>query len=136
MTDSSVPADDAKDYEDDPEEDDQGTVALDLAVTTLASAVTGIVGYKVGGAGGSVISNSATPYLAAVFKKLVGPFWEDRSRRAEKMLGTAAETAGLTREQLADRAAESEETRFLTNKAVQAAADTIWPAGVRAIGRA
>ena len=75
MTDSSVPADDAEDYEDDPEEDDQGTVALDLAVTTLASAVTGIVGYKVGGAGGSVISHSATPYLAAVFKKLVGPFW-------------------------------------------------------------
>ena len=52
------------------------------------------------------------------------------------MLETAAETAGLTQEQLADRAAESEESRFLTNKAVQAAADTLWPAGVRAIGRA
>ena len=52
------------------------------------------------------------------------------------MLETAAETAGLSQEQLADRAGETEETRFLTDKAIQAAADTIWPEGVRAIGRA
>jgi hypothetical protein len=136
MSDNAGPADDADDYEDEPEGDDRSGALLDLAVGTLAGAVTGVVGYAVGGTGGAVVSNSASPYLAAVFKKLVGPFWEDRSRRAEKMLETAAETAGLTQEQLADRAAESEESRFLTNKAVQAAADTIWPAGVRAIGRA
>ena len=136
MTYSAVPADDADDYKDDPDEDDRGEVLLDLAVGTLAGAVTGVVGYAVGGPGGAVVSNSASPYLAAVFKKLVGPFWEDRSRRAEKMLETAAEATGLTQEQLADRAAQSEESRFLTNKAVQAAADTFWPAGVRAIGRA
>lgn len=136
MTDSTVPADDADDYEGDPEEDDQGTALLDLAVNTLAGGVTGVVGYTVAGPLGSVISNTATPYLAAVFRKVVRPFWEDRSRRAEKMLETAAETAGLTREQLATRAAESEQSRFLTDKAVRAAADTIWPEGIRAIGRA
>lgn len=136
MSDNAAPADDAEDYEDAPEKDDRGEALLDLAVGTLAGAVTGVVGYAVGGPGGALVSNSASPYLAAVFKKLVGPFWEDRSRRAEKMLETAAETAGLTQEQLADRAAESEESRFLTNKAVQAAADTFWPEGIRAIGRA
>lgn len=52
------------------------------------------------------------------------------------MLETAAETAGLSQEQLGDRAGETEETRYLTDKAIQAAADTIWPEGVRAIGRA
>lgn len=136
MTDSTAPADDAGDYEDDPEEDDQGAAFLDLAVNTLAGAVTGVVGYAVAGPGGAVVSNTGTPFLAAVFRKAVRPFWEDRPRRAEKMLETAAETAGLTREQLADRAAESEQSRFLTDKAIQAAADTIWPEGVRAIGRA
>jgi hypothetical protein len=136
MTDSPVPADDADDYEDDPEEDNQGTAFLDLAVTTLAGAVTGIVGYTAGGPGGAVVSNTATPFLAAVFRKVVRPFWDDQSRKADMMLETAAETGGLTREELADRAAASEESRFLTYKAVQAATDTLWPAGVRAIGRA
>jgi hypothetical protein len=136
MTDSAGPADDAGDYEDDPGEDDQGAKFLDLAVNTLAGGVTGMVGYAVGGPTGAVVGSTATPYLAAVFRKVVSPFWEDRSRRAEKMLETAAETAGLTQEQLADRAAESEESRFLTDKALKAAADTIWPEGIRAIGRA
>jgi hypothetical protein len=52
------------------------------------------------------------------------------------MMESAADAGKLTREELADRAAESEESRFLTGKAVQAAGDTIWPEGVRAIGRA
>lgn len=137
MSDNAGPADDADDYEDDPEEDDpEGSAARDLAVYTLAGGVAGVVGYAVGGPAGAVLGNTATPYLAAVFRKVVSPFWADRSRRAEKMLETAAETAGLTPEQLAGRAAESEQTRFLTDKAVQAAAKTLWPAGVRAIGRA
>lgn len=136
MTDSAAPADDAEDYEDDPEEDGNGTVLLDLAVGTLAGAATAVADYAVGGVDGALVSNTATPFLAAVFKKAVGPFWEDRERRAEKMLEAAAEAAGLTQEQLADRAAAWEESRFLTNKAVQAAAETIWPEGIRAIGRA
>jgi hypothetical protein len=136
MTDNAAPADDADDYEDEPEEDKQGAAFLDLAVNTLAGGVAGVVGYAVGGPGGAVVGNTATPYLATVFQKVVRPFWEDQSRRAEKMLETAAETAGPTREELADRAVASEESRFLTHKAIQAAADTIWPEGVRAIGRA
>ena len=52
------------------------------------------------------------------------------------MMKTAAETAALPPEQFAERAGESEQTRLLTENAIQAAADTIWPDGVRAIGRA
>lgn len=83
-----------------------------------------------------MVANAATPYLAVVFQKLVSPLWADRSRRAEKMLETAAESASLTAEQLAECAGQPEETRYLTDKAIQAAADTIWPEGIRAIGRA
>lgn len=135
MTDSAAPAD-ADDYEDQPEEDNQGAAFLDLAVGTLAGAVTGGVGYAIGGADGAVIGGGATPFVTAIFGKLVGPWWADRLRRQEKMLETAADAGRLTREELADRAAESEESRFLTGKAVNAATNTIWPEGIRAIGRA
>jgi hypothetical protein len=134
MTDSAVPADAADNHKDDPE--DQGAAVLELAVTTVAGGATGLAGYAIGGPAGAVVGGAAAPYLAAVFQKVVAPLWADRRRRAEKMMETAAETAGLTLEELADRAAESEQTRFLTDKAVQAAADTIWPEGIRAIGRA
>ena len=132
MTDRAAQADDADDYEDDPEE----PAAPGLAVTALAGATGAAAAYYAGGPGGAALFTAATPFLAVVFQKTVNAIVGDKSRRADKMLETAAETAGLTREQLANRAAESEQTRFLTDKAIQAAADTLWPAGVRAIGRA
>lgn len=132
---NSASADDADGYENEPEEK-QSTAFLDLAMGTLAGAATGAVGYAVGGADGAVIGSGATPFVTAIFGKLAGPWWADRTRRAETMLETAADVAGLTREELADQAAESEESRFLTDKAMQAAADMIWPEGIRAIGRA
>jgi hypothetical protein len=107
-----------------------------LGMNALAGATGAAVGFAVGGPGGAVIGAAATPYLAVVFQKMGDKIWADRSRRANKMLETAAEAAGLSTEELADRAMESEESRFLTDKAVQAAADTIWPEGVKAIGRA
>jgi hypothetical protein len=128
--------DDAWADDDDEHEDGGESVALELAVGTLAGGVTGVVGYAVGGLDGAVVANAATPYLAAMFHKVVSPVWADRSRRADAMLETAAEAAELSPEQLAERAGESEETRYLTDKAIQAAANTIWPEGIRAIGRA
>jgi hypothetical protein len=136
MTDRAAGADDTDDYEDDPEEDDPGTAFLDLAVNTLAGAVTGAGGYAIGGLPGALVGSSAPPFLALLFRTTVGPWWADRARRAEKMLETAAEMTGLSPEELAARAAESEQTRFLTDRAVKAATNTIWPEGIRAIGRA
>jgi hypothetical protein len=105
-------------------------------VSALAGAITGAVGFVAGDPGVAALAGASTPFLAVVFQKTVKGIFRDRSLRAETMLETAAETAGLSREQLAERADESEETRFLTEKAVRAAADTIWPEGVRAIGKA
>jgi hypothetical protein len=132
MTDDAALAEDDEEYEDEPGE----ASAPGLAVTALAGATTAAAGYYAGGAGGAAIFAAATPFLAALFQKGVDKIGGDRLRRADKMLETAGEAAGLTREQLADRAMESEETRFLTDKAIKAAADTIWPEGIRAIGRA
>lgn len=128
MTDDAAYADEDEDYGEEPAAPGLGTVAL-------AGAVTGAIGYAVGGPTGAVVANSATPFLVVLLQKGVDKITGDRSRRAERMLETAAEAAQLSPDQLADRAMESEETRFLTDKAIQAAADTIWPAGVRAIGR-
>jgi hypothetical protein len=125
---------------DDAAEDDEyqpdEAAAPGLAVTALAGATGAAAAYYAGGPGGAALFTAATPFLAVMFQKTVNAISRDKSRRADRMLETAAEAAGLTPEQLADRAMESEETRFLTDKAIQAAADTIWPEGVRAIGRA
>jgi hypothetical protein len=131
MTDDDAWTDDGQDDEDNP-----GEAAPGLAVTALAGAITGAVSFVAPDVGGAALANAATPFLAVVLQKTVNAILGDKSRRADKMLGTAAETAGLSQDELAHRAGESEQTRFLTEKAVQAAAKTIWPKGVRAIGRA
>jgi hypothetical protein len=135
MTDDAPPTDYAED-DDDPEDDGQGAAALDLAVNTIAGAAAAAAGYALGGPAGAVLGNAAAPYLAALFQRAVEPLWADRVRRAEKMMEAAAEATGLPPEELADRAAESEKARFLTDKAVKAATNTMWPEGIRAIGRA
>lgn len=132
MTDHTAPAEDSEEYE----EDQQEAAAPGLAVTALAGATGAAAAYYAGGPGGAALFTAATPFLAVVFQKTADAMWRDKSRRANRLLETAAETAGLSQEQLGDRAGETEETRYLTDKAIQAAADTIWPEGVRAIGRA
>jgi hypothetical protein len=132
VTDDAASPEDGEAYEDEAEV----AVAPGLGVTALAGATAAVAGFAAGGPFGAAIGAAATPFLAVVFQKTADKIWSDRSRRADDMLEAAAGAAGLTPEQLADRAGESEQTRFLTDKAVQAAADTIWPAGVRAIGRA
>jgi hypothetical protein len=132
MADDDAWPDDAEDYEDDPQE----AAVPGLAVTALAGATGAAAAYYAGGPGGAAVFTAATPFMAMGFQKIVNAIWHDKSRRADTMLETAAETAGLTLEQFEDRAGESEQTRYLTEKAVQAAGDTIWPEGVRAIGRA
>src|ERR1700722_18392240 len=122
VIDDVASAEDGDDYEGEAEEAE----APGLAVTALAGAVTGVTGFAVGGPAGAVVANAATPFLAVAFQKVVSAISGDKERRADRMLQAAGEAAGLTPEQLADRAMESEQTRFLTDKAFQAAADTIW----------
>lgn len=132
MIDDAASAEDGEEYEDDPEE----AAEPGLAVTALAGATGAVVGFAAGGPGGAAVGGAATPYLAVLFQKTVDKIWSDRTRRADKMLEAAAESARLSPHQLAERAGQSEETRFLTERAIQAAGDTIWPEGIRAIGRA
>lgn len=128
MKDDPARADEGEEYEDDLEE----ATAPGLAVTMLAG---GAIGYAAGGPGGG-LAGATTPLLALILQKTVNAIYRDRSHRVETMFETAAETAGLSHEEMAERASESEQTRFLTEKAIQAAGDTIWPEAVRAIGRA
>jgi hypothetical protein len=132
MTDDAGGADDGEEHEDGPVE----AAAPGLAVTALVGGIGAAGGYYAGGPGGAALGTAAAPYLAVFFQKTVNALWADRTRRAEKMMQTAAETVGLPPEKFAERAGESEQTRLLTEKAIQSAADTIWPEGVRAIGRA
>jgi hypothetical protein len=130
VTDDAAPAEDGGEYE------AEEPAAPGIAVTALAGATGAAAAYYAGGPGGAALFTAATPFLAVVFQKTVNAISRDKSRRADRMLETAAEAAGLTPGELADQAMESEETRFLTDKAIEAAVDTIWPEGIRAIGRA
>jgi WhiB family transcriptional regulator, redox-sensing transcriptional regulator len=95
-----------------------------------------VAGYQLGGPAGAAIGGAAVPYLTAMFQKSADELRSDRTRRAEEMLRAAGEAAGLPPDPLAERASRSPRTRFLTDAAIQAAADTFWPHGVRALGRA
>jgi hypothetical protein len=132
MTDDAAPAEDGEGYEDEPKE----RSAPGLAVTALAGATSAVAAYYAPGPDGAALFGAATPFFAVGFQWVVSAICGDKERRVDRMLQSAGEAARLTPGQLADRAGESEQTRFLTDKAIQAAANTIWPEGVRAIGRA
>ena len=78
----------------------------------------------------------AVPYLEQWLRRSAGELLGDRMGRAEKVLYTTGKEAGLRPDQLAERLGQSPRSRFLTEAAIQAAADTFWPPGVRALGRA
>lgn len=118
-------------------EDDRDTVVPGLAATALANALTDAVGVYAGGPGGAAIAGAAAPYLAAFFQWTLNALRAaDRAGRIGEMLQSAGEERGLPAEQLAELASRSPRTRFMTEAAIQAAADTYWPGGVRAIGKA
>jgi hypothetical protein len=71
-----------------------------------------------------------------MIQKSAGELQTDRTIRAEEMLRAAGDAAGLPPDQFAEQVRRSPRTRFLTDAAIQAAADTCWPPGVRALGRA
>ncbi len=105
-------------------------------IPALASAAGAAAGYQLGGVGGAVMGAAAVPYLTALFQRSADELRTDQTSRVEEMLQTAGEAAGLPPDQFAERAGRSPRTRFLANAAIQAAADTFWPPGVRALGRA
>jgi hypothetical protein len=85
---------------------------------------------------GAVVAAGAVPYLTALFQNAAGELWADRTRRAEQTLQSAGEASGLPPDEFAALTVQSARTRYLTDAAIQAAADTFWPPGVRALGRA
>ena len=107
-----------------------------LAIPALAGAAGAAVGYQLGGAAGAALGAAAAPYLTALIQRSVDELRADRSCRAEQMLQSAGEATGLPPDQLSELASRSPRTRFLTDAAIRAAADTFWPPGVRALGRA
>lgn len=107
-----------------------------LVIPALASALGTGAGYRLGGVGGALAGGYAVPYLTAFLQKLADELRADRTSRAEEMLQAAGKTSGLAPDELAERARWSSRTRFLTDAAIQAAADTLWPPGVRGLGRA
>jgi hypothetical protein len=118
------------------EAENQTGPSTTLVVSALGSGAGALAGYQLGGAGGAAIGGAAAPFLIALFQKAADELWADRTGRAEEMLRSAGEAAGMDPHQFADQARQSPRTRFLSESAIQAAADTYWPPGVRALGRA
>jgi hypothetical protein len=107
-----------------------------LAIPGLAGAAGAVLGYRLGGVEGAATGAFAVPYLTAFLQNSAGQILGDRIRRVDAMLESAAQAAGLPPYDFAAKASRSERTRFLTEAAMKAAADTDWPPSVRAIGRA
>lgn len=107
-----------------------------FAIPALAAGVGASGGYLMGGVSGALIGGIAAPYLEELFRRSADELRGDRKGRAEDMLHTAGEAAGLVPDQLAEQLRKSPRSRFLTDTAIRAAADTFWPPSVRALGRA
>lgn len=108
----------------------------DLAIPALASVAGAGLGYLLHGADGAMVGGGSIPYLAMMLRRSVDDILADRARRAEEMLQSAGEAAGLPPYEFAELTRRSARARFLTDSAIQAAADTFWPPGVSALGRA
>jgi hypothetical protein len=130
VTEDAALAEDGEEYE------AEEPAAPGIAATALAGATGAVAAYYAPGPGGAALFAAGTPFLAVGFQRVVNAISRDKERKVGRMVRSAEEAAGLTSEQLADRAMESEQTRSLTDKAIRAAADTIWPESVQAIGRA
>src|SRR5689334_8336742 len=107
-----------------------------LAIPALAGVAGAAAGYRLGGMDGAVVAAGAVPYLTALFQNAAGELWADRTRRVEQTLQSAGQASGLPPDEFAALTVQSARTRFLTDAAIQAAADTFWPPGVCALGRA
>jgi hypothetical protein len=141
MTDDTGRSDDDEDCEDDSEEEDpehgsREAAAPGLAVTALVGGIAGAVSFVAVNPGVAALVGVFAPFTSLLIQKTLNNILSDKQHKIEKMLKTAADTADLPPEELAKRADASEESRFLTDRAIQASADTIWPESVRAIGRA
>ena len=119
-------------------EDDRDAAhgAPGLGIQAIAAGGSALAGYLLGGADGALSGAVATPYLTVMLGRARDEVFADRQRRADAMLEAAAEAADMTADELADAATKSEETRFLADAALRAATETMWPPGVRALGRA
>jgi hypothetical protein len=107
-----------------------------LVIPAIAGAAGAVVGYQLGGPGGAMIGGYSVPYLTRWFQMSARELLGDQAGRAEEMLGVAGEASGLGSDEFAERTSHSLRARFLTDAAIRAAADTLWPVGVRALGRA
>jgi hypothetical protein len=67
--------------------------------------------------------------LAVLIRKAGDELFADRRRRAETMVGAAAEAADMTADEQADATSQSERTRFMADAAVRAAAESMWTPG-------
>jgi hypothetical protein len=83
----------------------------------------------------AVAAFTLTPLFEVFAGRALAEWQRDGTRRSEDMFGFACEAAGLEPEELAGRAAETEEARLLTAKATAGAFATAWPRKVRALGR-
>ena len=107
----------------------------DLGKQAIAGAVAAVVGLRLSGPLGAAVGGAVTPYLAALIDNVTEEWRRDQGANIADMAATAAETTGLSPEELGDRMGRSQRTRLLTATAAENAAKTAWPHKVRALGR-
>jgi hypothetical protein len=103
--------------------------------TALAMGAGAAAGALVGGPAGAFAGAFAGPYVEILLRRSFAEFGADAQERIRQMMGSACDAAQCTETELEDQLLETERTRLLNVNAILAAAGTVWPPKVMALGR-
>jgi hypothetical protein len=93
------------------------------------------LGAEVGGVVGAAVGGFTGVYLDRILHRSFAEFDADAKKRVGQMMASACEAASCTEAELEGRLLQSERTRLLNITAIRAAAGTLWPPKVVALGR-
>ena len=116
--------------------DAQKVESSEVVQRAVAAGGGAAIGALIGGPAGAIAASTVGVALEPLVSRVWNELSADGRRRTQEVLTYAAEAAGLTPEEVADRIVVDEQTRLLGGTALSAATRTALPPKVRALALA
>jgi hypothetical protein len=106
----------------------------DVAQRAVAAGSGAAIGALIGGPAGAIAGSAVGVALEPLVSRVWNELSADGRRRTQEVLTYAAESAGISPEEIADQIVADEKSRLLGGTALSAATRTAFPPKVRALG--